>query len=574
MKKKETFSITLATLWLLFSLPVSAEELPEAEPIQSGAGALATENWDSYENNEAVILYQDGTLWVEEYENKTELEEGLTKLSREEDVSLIQPNYTYESTALSADPLSQEQWALSNDGSFAMEEQQNPFPVYEQPFQAPQSPGEWQMFFPFSSRKGAMQINSVHAVADVDINLETAWNLYNGGKREVTVALVDTGIDFSHPELSGRLWENEDEILDNGVDDDQNGYIDDRYGWNFYGNHPQIYQGDEDSHGTHGAGTIVAKGNNGIGISGIVQSNLVKVMPVKALGGQDGAGSTASVIRAIQYAEQNGADICNLSLGTSLDDRALYQTIANSHMLFVVAAGNDGSDIDRAPSYPAAYDLDNIISVANLNMDGSLHSSSNYGIVSVDLAAPGSYILSTTPQEGYSYMTGTSMATPMVSAAAAMVYSQYDDISLADVKEILLSSVKQSPTLQGVTLTGGWLNVGAALAYPISSLSGVQWEEHNGASVQAEYAPEITAYLMNRRGTRYLLVRVTDPDGDLLKTVYAVGIVSAAQFQGGNIGRVFSVNGLGNAIFLADRGTYTFYAADQAGHETVKTITL
>ena len=150
------------------------------------------------------------------------------------------------------------------------------------------------------------------------------------------------------------------------------GYIDDVYGWNFYSGSNQVYTGSEDSHGTHGAGTIAAHADNGIGIAGIVRSDHVKVMAVKALGGWDGSGSTASIIRAIQYAEANGARICNLSLGSSRNDPALYRTIAASDMLFVVAAGNDGADLELAPSYPASYHLDNLITVANLRYDGNL----------------------------------------------------------------------------------------------------------------------------------------------------------------------------------------------------------
>lgn len=272
------------------------------------------------------------------------------------------------------------------------------------------------------------------------------------------------GIDYTHADLEGRIWVNEDEIPGNGVDDDGNGYIDDVYGWNFYSGSNQVYTGNEDSHGTHGAGTLAAHADNDIGIAGIVRSDHVKVMAVKALGGWDGSGSTASIIRAIQYAETNGARICNLSLGSSRNDPALYRTIAASDMLFVVAAGNDGADLELAPSYPASYHLDNLITVANLRYDGNLDPTSSYGASSVDLAAPGTHILSTTPGNSYSYMTGTSMAAPMVSAAAAMLCSQFPDATLADVKDILLSSVQKLDSLTGLTATGGMLDLGAAMA--------------------------------------------------------------------------------------------------------------
>lgn len=194
-------------------------------------------------------------------------------------------------------------------------------------------------------------------------------------------------------------------------------------------------------------------------------------MSVKVLKELGASVSTESVVQAIQYAEANGASICNISLGTSYDEPALYQAIADSSMLFVVAAGNDGTNNDDIPCYPASYELDNIISVANLNYNGALHHTSNYGAVSVDLAAPGSYIFSTVSENYYDYMTGTSMAAPMVTAAAAMLYSYHGDITLADVREILLSSVTKLDSLSGVVASGGMLNLGAAMAYDTGTLS-------------------------------------------------------------------------------------------------------
>ena len=368
-----------------------------------------------------------------------------------------------------------------------------------------------------SSTAGSIQ---VQAVPGIDIGLADAWRLYDGGSRDVVVALVDTGIDYTHADLEGRIWVNEDEIPGNGVDDDGNGYIDDVYGWNFYSGSNQVYTGSEDSHGTHGAGTIAAHADNGIGIAGIVRSDHVKVMAVKALGGWDGSGSTASIIRAIQYAEANGARICNLSLGSSRNDPALYRTIAASDMLFVVAAGNDGADLELAPSYPASYHLDNLITVANLRYDGNLDPTSSYGASSVDLAAPGTHILSTTPGNSYSYMTGTSMAAPMVSAAAAMLYSQFPDATLADVKDILLSSVQKLDSLTGLTATGGMLDLGAAMASGAAAQKGRTWTEPDLAAY-TDSPPILSLSLFQWRGQQYLTVQVQDPDGDFRSAAYA-----------------------------------------------------
>ena len=438
----------------------------------------------AYDSGEILILYQDGSCETVTCQDDAALAETLAQLSAREDVALVQPNYTYESTALfTSDPLLGEQWALDNDGSFQLEEQENRYPVFDDPFEMPSAPWQWiapwWMWSADSSTAGSIQ---VQAVPGIDIGLAEAWELYDGGSRDVVVALVDTGIDYTHEDLAGRIWTNADEIPDNGIDDDGNGYVDDVYGWNFYSDTNDVYVGTEDAHGTHGAGTIAANADNGTGIAGIVQSDHVKVMAVKALGGSDGSGTTASIIQAIQYAEANGAQICNLSLGSSQNDPALYRTMASSDMLFVVAAGNDGTDLETSPSYPASYDLDNVISVANIRYDGELDPTSSYGAASVDLAAPGSYILSTTPGGTYSYMTGTSMAAPMVSAAAAMVYSAFPNATLADVKDILLASVQKLDSLSDCTATGGMLDLGAAMAYAATASTGRSYRANTAAN--------------------------------------------------------------------------------------------
>lgn len=530
----------------------------------------------AYDSGEILVLYQDGSCETVACQDDAALAETLAQLSAREDVALVQPNYTYESTALStSDPLLGEQWALDNDGSFQLEEQENRYPVFDDPFEMPSAPWQWiapwWMWSAGGSTAGSIQ---VQAVPGIDIGLADAWGLYDGGSRDVVVALVDTGIDYTHEDLAGRIWTNVDEIPGNGIDDDGNGYVDDVYGWNFYSDTNDVYVGTEDAHGTHGAGTIAANADNGTGIAGIVQSDRVKVMAVKALGGSDGSGTTASIIQAIQYAEANGAQICNLSLGSSQNDPALYRTMASSDMLFVVAAGNDGTDLETSPSYPASYDLDNVISVANIRYDGELDPTSSYGAASVDLAAPGSYILSTTPGGTYSYMTGTSMAAPMVSAAAAMVYSAFPNATLADVKDILLASVQKLDSLSDRTATGGMLDLGAAMAYAATASTGRTWAEPD-LTAYADNPPVISLSLSQWLGRRYLTVQVLDADGDLLKAAYASGTRTAADFQGGDAGNPISLDSWGTATFrVRTGGTYTFYAVDQAGNETVRTVEL
>ena len=562
-KRRSVLSLLLACVAALGIGAQTVQAQGNAEFRETAPAVVVSMDPADYRGGEVLVQYRDGSCEVKTLDGQTELETALREWADSGEIARIQPNYTYESTALSTgDTLSSLQWALSNDGSFSMD-QADSYPVYGSPWTVS---GTQNVAGASTPMPLASELSSA---AGVDIGAQEAWSIYGNGSRDVVVALIDTGVDTGHPDLQGSLWVNTDEIPGNGVDDDGNGYIDDTNGWNFYANNNQLYAGTEDSHGTHAAGTIAAQSGNGIGISGIARGGRVKVMVLKALGGNSGLGSSLTVIQAIRYAEANGATICNLSLGTLANDPALYETIAKSSMLFVAAAGNNGMDTDVTPCYPASYNLDNVISVGNLTSNGMLHTTSNYGAASVDLAAPGTYILSTVPGT-YGFMSGTSMAAPMVTAAAAMVYTYYDTSSPADVKRTLLSTTSPLPALQGKTATGGMLDLAAALSVPREQMTGAAFQLPSGPN-----APQIVTSQLNMGGTVMIAIRVTDADGDLCATVYNKGALTAEQFQGGTNGVPFVVDSQGSNVFFAhEYDTYSFYARDLAGHETVVTVTL
>ncbi|MBR5180473.1 MAG: S8 family serine peptidase [Lachnospiraceae bacterium] len=487
--------------------------------------------------------------------------------------------YTQDNKVSSVDTYKSSQWALENDGSFTDKSGLNNSDYYGTGPWDGYPGGNWGRgwYWGFGS-KGWSAIEQSSAVEDIDINMDEAREIYSSksSAKEVVVALIDTGVDYTHEDLADSIWVNEDEIPNNGIDDDKNGFIDDVYGWNFYDNSNKVYTGSSDEHGTHCAGTIAAKTDNGVGIASVTGGTNVKVMVLKALGGSEGTGETISIIQAIRYAEANGASIVNLSLGSYYSDELLYNTIASSSMLFVVASGNGdyytgrGSNNDTTPCYPASYDLDNIISVANISYDGTLDSSSNYGARSVDLAAPGTSIISTVPGNKYEYLTGTSMSAPFVTAAAALVYSYYENITLSDVKEILLNSVKKLDSLSGKTVSGGMLDVSAALSYNTSKLSHKKFVSLAATGSAPEFSYEV--YTQNNK--LYISINVIDADRDLYALYYADGKLSAADFAYGLNGKSFTLRNSSASFVSTDYGTYTFYALDSAGHETVLTINL
>jgi subtilisin family serine protease len=295
----------------------------------------------------------------------------------------------------------------------------------------------------------------------------TAWNNNHTGAATVYVGIIDEGIQFDHPDLAGQVWTNPKEKVD-GVDNDGNGYVDDIHGWDFDGNNNSIYDGGNkgtlDDHGTHVAGTIGAKANNGTGVVGVNWN--VTLISGKFLGRK--GGTTAAAVKAIDYftdlKTKQGLNIVatNNSWGGGGFTQSLYDAIKRANdagILFIAAAGNAGTDNDAAASFPANYDLPNVISVAAIDNKGALASFSQYGKTTVDLGAPGVAIWSTTAYNGYSSYNGTSMATPHVTGAAALYKSVNTGATAAQIKAAILGSVTPTSSLAGKTVTGGRLNV-------------------------------------------------------------------------------------------------------------------
>lgn len=300
----------------------------------------------------------------------------------------------------------------------------------------------------------------LHNSNDVDIDAPEGWTVTQGSG-ETIVAVLDTGTDISHPDLAERVWTNPGEIAGNSIDDDGNGLVDDVNGWDFHHGDATVYDpADGDSHGTHVSGTIVASAD-GAGVVGVAPH--VTLLPLKFLGG-DGSGSTRDAVSAIRYASWAGATVLNASWGGPDYSRALHDAIRDSGMVVLAASGNGSADNDTTPSYPASYELANVLSVTAVASDGSVPSWANTGATSVDLGAPGVRILSTIPDARFMYSSGTSMAAPHASGVAALLASVRPEASPVELATWLTSSVEPLPSLTGATVTGGVVDADGALA--------------------------------------------------------------------------------------------------------------
>ncbi|MGH7680364.1 MAG: S8 family serine peptidase [Candidatus Eiseniibacteriota bacterium] len=337
-------------------------------------------------------------------------------------VEFIEPNYIVHADLVPNDPLFSQQWGLRNTG---------------------QSGG----------------------TSGADVAAVPAWDVSTGSST-VVIAIIDTGVDATHPDLAGNIWTNPTEIPGNGVDDDGNGLIDDVHGYDFL--NLDADPTDDNGHGTHVAGIAAARGNDGVGIAGVAWN--VKILPLKFLG-PDGTGPISAAIDCIEYAVAKGAKILNNSWGGYDFSAALELAIQHANdagALFVAAAGNDGESLDQFDHYPATFREPNVIAVAATDERDQMASFSNYGLLTVPIAAPGTHILSTFAGGGYQELNGTSMSAPLVSGALALLESAFPSLTASQAKSVLIHSADPVPGLAGLTSGGGRLNVARMLGGPDS----------------------------------------------------------------------------------------------------------
>jgi RHS repeat-associated protein len=327
----------------------------------------------------------------------------------------------------------------------------------------------------FSEQWALRNTGQAGRTAGSDLNTASAWQETTGSTTTV-VAVLDSGIDLSHPDLTDNLWVNTSEVASNGLDDDHDGLVDDSYGWNFVNDTNDA--GDEQGHGTSVAGIIAAEGNNRVGVSGVMWR--ASLMSLKVLD-STGTGDTASAIEAIDFAVAHGAQVINCSWGTDADSSFLREAIERAGrkgVVVVASAGNNARSIDAAPYYPASYDLTNLISVAATDGFDNLASFSDWGASRVAVAAPGVDVLTTQNGGDYRVVSGTSAAAPFVSGIAGLLKTLRPNMTASAVREAVVGGARQVEALSGKVSSGGVADAAGALA----SLRGNPYNNGNGGN--------------------------------------------------------------------------------------------
>jgi subtilisin family serine protease len=354
-------------------------------------------------------------------------EQALERLRRHPGVEYVEPNYEIRLDATPNDPRFPELWGMRNTGQTG-------------------------------------------GTAGADIRATNAWDIFTGDPN-LMLGVIDTGIDYNHPDLAANAWTNAVEAAGTtGVDDDNNGYIDDIHGYDFVNNDGDPM--DDNGHGSHCAGTIGGVGNNGVGVTGVNWN--VKIAGIKFLSA-GGSGSTAGAIASVQYAIAIGCRLTSNSWGGGGFSQALLDAInaaGAAGQLFIAAAGNSSANTDTSPHYPSSYDSPYIIAVAATDHNDNLAGFSNFGATTVDLGAPGDDILSCQPGGGYQLLSGTSMATPHVAGACALAWGRFPNATNLQIKQLILVKADPLPSLTGRVLTGARLNVFLSIADPDSTPPG------------------------------------------------------------------------------------------------------
>jgi subtilisin family serine protease len=398
------------------------------------------------------------------------VEDAVRASERRPEVEYAQPNFKYNPAGYADEPRFGELWGLNNTGQ--------------------------------NGGTPSVDMNALEASAVTQ------------GDPNLVVAVIDTGVDFSHPDLSGRKWVNPGESgggkETNGIDDDVNGFVDDVNGADFANNDGNPF--DDLGHGTHVSGTIAASVNDQ-GVVGVAPN--VKIMGLKFLSA-GGFGSISDAIEALGYAKSKGAKISNNSWGCYCPGQALQDAIDASGSLFVAAAGNDNNNNDANPFYPASYTSNNVLSVAAVDRFGNKAWFSNYGATSVDISAPGVDILSTVPGNAYAYFSGTSMASPHAAGVAALAASD-DPALLSDpvaLKNHVMDTGKPVSAMAGITVTGDMVDAEAAVGgggettpprvtstVPKATATGVA----RGVNITATFSEDMDAGTIN--GTTFKLFK-------------------------------------------------------------------